>query len=36
MRRLFREIAAGKETDGDTTTLEDFTVLAKLREDSDG
>ncbi len=30
MRRLLRDIAAGKETVGDTTTLEDYTVLAKL------
>jgi len=32
MRRLLRDIAAGKETVGDTTTLEDYSVLAKLRE----
>ncbi|MCA9249171.1 MAG: acetyl-coenzyme A synthetase, partial [Planctomycetales bacterium] len=32
MRRLLRDIASGKETVGDTTTLEDYTVLAKLRE----
>jgi len=32
MRRLLRDIAAGKETIGDTTTLEDYAVLAKLRE----
>jgi acetyl-CoA synthetase len=32
MRRLLRDIAAGKESTGDTTTLEDFTVLARLRE----
>ncbi|WP_339612720.1 acetate--CoA ligase [uncultured Rubinisphaera sp.] len=32
MRRLLRDIAAGRESAGDTTTLEDFTVLAKLRE----
>ncbi len=32
MRRLLREIAAGGEVKGDTTTLEDFSVLAKLRE----
>ncbi len=32
MRRLLRDIAAGKETIGDTTTLEDYSVLAKLRE----
>jgi len=33
MRRLLRDIAAGKESVGDTTTLEDYTVLAKLREE---
>ncbi|MBL9120640.1 MAG: acetate--CoA ligase [Phycisphaerae bacterium] len=32
MRRLLRDIAAGRDTRQDTTTLEDFTVLAKLRE----
>ena len=31
MRRLLRDIAAGNETVGDTTTLEDLSVLAKLR-----
>jgi acetyl-CoA synthetase len=31
MRRLLRDIAAGKEQSGDTSTLEDYTVLAKLR-----
>jgi len=31
MRRLLRDIAAGKETVGDTTTLEDYSVLARLR-----
>jgi len=31
MRRLLKEIAAGGETKGDTTTLEDLGVLAKLR-----
>ncbi len=35
MRRLLRDIAAGKETTGDTSTLEDLTVLAKLRGDED-
>ena len=35
MRRLLRDIAAGRETIGDTTTLEDYTVLAKLRDDDD-
>jgi acetyl-CoA synthetase len=35
MRRLLRDIAAGKQTTGDTTTLEDFSILAKLREDEE-
>jgi acetyl-CoA synthetase len=35
MRRLLRDIAAGKETVGDTTTLEDYSVLAKLREEEE-
>ncbi len=35
MRRLLRDVAAGRETVGDTTTLEDFTVLAKLRGNED-
>lgn len=35
MRRLLRDIAAGRETVGDTTTLEDYTVLAKLRHEED-
>jgi acetyl-CoA synthetase len=35
MRRLLRDIAAGKTTTGDTTTLEDYSVLAKLREDEE-
>jgi acetyl-CoA synthetase len=30
MRRLLKEIASGKVVTGDTTTLEDFSVLAKL------
>src|SRR5512133_451327 len=33
MRRLLKEIASGKTVTGDTTTLEDFSVLAKLSED---
>lgn len=33
MRRLLRDIAAGRETVGDTTTLEDYTVLANLRQE---
>ncbi len=35
MRRLLRDIASGKEASGDTSTLEDFTVLAKLRKEED-
>ena len=35
MRRLLREVASGNEVRGDTTTLEDFSVLAKLRSDED-
>jgi acetyl-CoA synthetase len=35
MRRLLKDIAAGRETVGDTTTLEDFSVLAKLRESNE-
>ena len=31
MRRLLRDIAEGNEAVGDTTTLEDYTVLAQLR-----
>jgi acetyl-CoA synthetase len=32
MRRLLRELATNGEIKGDTTTLEDFGVIAKLRE----
>ena len=32
MRRLLRELATSGEIKGDTTTLEDFSVIAKLRE----
>jgi acetyl-CoA synthetase len=35
MRRLLRDIASGSETMGDTTTLEDYSVLAKLREEEE-
>jgi acetyl-CoA synthetase len=35
MRRLLRDIAAGKESVGDTTTLEDYSVLARLREENE-
>ena len=35
MRRLLRDIAAGKESVQDTSTLEDYSVLAKLRGDEE-
>jgi acetyl-CoA synthetase len=35
MRRLLRDLAAGKEAHGDMTTLEDMSVLGKLRETDD-
>jgi acetyl-CoA synthetase len=35
MRRLLREIASGDEVRGDVTTLEDLSILAKLREDEE-
>jgi acetyl-CoA synthetase len=36
MRRLLKEVASGSlETKGDTSTLEDLTVLAKLRADEE-
>ena len=35
MRRLLRQIAAGDETLGDVTTLEDLSVMARLREDEE-
>ncbi len=35
MRRLLRDIAAGRATVGDTTTLEDYSVLARLRQNED-
>jgi acetyl-CoA synthetase len=35
MRRLLRQIASGDQTLGDTTTLEDLSVLSKLREDEE-
>ena len=35
MRRLLRDIASGVESTGDTSTLEDFSVLASLRGDED-
>ena len=36
MRRLLRELATHGEIKGDTTTLEDFTVISKLREAEEG
>ena len=35
MRRLLRDIAAGREAAGDTSTLEDYSVLARLRVDQE-
>jgi acetyl-CoA synthetase len=35
MRRLLKDVAAGRESTGDTSTLEDLTVLAKLRSDEE-
>jgi acetyl-CoA synthetase len=36
MRRLLRDVAAGREVAGDMTTLEDFSVLANLRSQDEG
>jgi acetyl-CoA synthetase len=36
MRRLLRDLATHGEIKGDVTTLEDFTVIAKLREAEEG
>ncbi|MCI0661709.1 MAG: acetate--CoA ligase [Acidobacteria bacterium] len=35
MRRLLRDIASGAQTVGDTTTLEDYSVIARLREEEE-
>jgi acetyl-CoA synthetase len=35
MRRLLRDIAAGREQVGDTTSLEDYAILAKLRQEEE-
>jgi acetyl-CoA synthetase len=35
MRRLLKDVAAGRETQGDISTLEDLNVLAKLRQDDE-
>ena len=36
MRRLLRELATHGEIKGDTTTLEDFSTIAKLKESEEG
>lgn len=35
MRRLLRDVAAGRESTGDTSTLEDLGALARLRQDDE-
>ncbi len=35
MRRLLKQVAAGTTITGDTTTLEDFSVLAKLKQNDE-
>jgi len=35
MRRLLKDVAAGREAQGDVSTLEDLNVLAKLRESTE-
>ncbi|HEX8822482.1 MAG TPA: acetyl-coenzyme A synthetase, partial [Archangium sp.] len=35
MRRLLRDVAGGKQTTGDVTTLEDLNVLAALRSNDE-
>jgi acetyl-CoA synthetase len=35
MRRLLKDVAAGRESTGDTSTIEDLSVLAKLRTSDD-
>jgi len=35
MRRLLKDVATGRETTGDTSTLEDLSVLAKLRSNDE-
>ncbi|MBL8862394.1 MAG: acetate--CoA ligase [Planctomycetes bacterium] len=35
MRRLLRDVAAGVETTGDTSTIEDYALLARLRGDEE-
>jgi acetyl-CoA synthetase len=36
MRRLLKQIASGAEIKGDTTTLEDLSVIAKLSQADEG
>jgi acetyl-CoA synthetase len=36
MRRLLRELATNGDVKGDVTTLEDFSVIAKLKEQDEG
>ena len=36
MRRLLKELATSGDVKGDTTTLEDFSVIAKLKEKEEG
>ena len=36
MRRLLKELASGNEIKGDTTTLEDLNVIARLRASDEG
>ncbi|RYE83118.1 MAG: acetyl-coenzyme A synthetase, partial [Myxococcales bacterium] len=33
MRRLLKEVAAGRQASGDLSTLEDLSVLASLRQE---
>ena len=35
MRRLLRDVAAGVESTGDTSTIEDLSTLARLRADDE-
>jgi acetyl-CoA synthetase len=35
MRRLLKDVAAGREAQGDISTLEDLNVLARLRADEE-
>jgi acetyl-CoA synthetase len=34
-RRLLKDVAAGADAKGDTSTLEDLSVMAKLRADEE-